>query len=122
VVWGARRAKRLNALASELNERGGEALAVVTDVTQADQVRRLVDAAVDRFGRVDVMFNNAGLMPLSPLERVEIDDCDRTIDVNIRACMELPRRCRTGSVRNLGTSSLCPRSLGTRLRLAGPSM
>jgi NADP-dependent 3-hydroxy acid dehydrogenase YdfG len=65
-VLGARRPERLNALASQLNERGGEALAVVTDVTEADQVRRLVDAAVDRFGRVDVMLNNAGLMPLSP--------------------------------------------------------
>src|SRR5207249_5560775 len=70
VVLGARRAERIQALADELNGDGGKALALQTDVTDADQVKRLVDAAVQTYGRIDVMLNNAGLMPHSPLERL----------------------------------------------------
>ena len=66
VVLGARRADRLQSLAKELNS-GGKAFAVTTDVTQCDQVKRLVDKAVQTYGRIDVMINNAGLMPQSPL-------------------------------------------------------
>lgn len=86
VVLGARRADRLEALAREL---GGDAkaLAVTTDVTQADQVQRLVETAVNAFGRVDVILNNAGIMPLSPLERLKIADWDRMIDVNIKGVL-----------------------------------
>ncbi|MFP5212416.1 MAG: SDR family oxidoreductase, partial [Acidobacteriota bacterium] len=87
VVLGARRAERIRALADELTAGGGKALAVVTDVTQCEQVRRLVDAAVQTFGRIDVMINNAGLMPSSPLERLRIDDWDRMIDVNIKGVL-----------------------------------
>ena len=87
VVLGARRVERLKSLADELTARGGKALAVATDVTHCDQVKRLVDAAVQKFGRIDVMINNAGLMPHSPLERLKIDDWDRTIDVNIKGVL-----------------------------------
>jgi NADP-dependent 3-hydroxy acid dehydrogenase YdfG len=87
VVLGARRADRLKALANELNGSGGKALAVVTDVTHCDQVKRLADAAVEKFGRIDVMINNAGLMPQSPLERLKIDEWDRMIDVNIKGVL-----------------------------------
>ena len=87
VVLGARRADRIQALAGELTARGGKALAVPTDVTHADQVKRLVDTAVQAYGRIDVMINNAGLMPHSPLERLKIDDWDRTIDVNIKGVL-----------------------------------
>ena len=86
VVMGARRIDRLQALAEELTG-GGKALAVATDVTQRDQVKRLVDAAVQACGRIDVMINNAGLMPHSPLERLKVDDWDRTIDVNIKGVL-----------------------------------
>jgi len=87
VVLGARRVERLKSLADELTAKGGQALAVPTDVTHCDQVKRLVDAAVQKFGRIDVMINNAGLMPHSPLERLKVDDWDRTIDVNIKGVL-----------------------------------
>ncbi len=87
VVLGARRADRIQALADEINTNGGKALAVVTDVTDPAQVQALVDAAVKTFGRVDVIINNAGLMPHSPLERRKIEDWNRTIDVNIKGVL-----------------------------------
>jgi NADP-dependent 3-hydroxy acid dehydrogenase YdfG len=67
LVLGARRFDRLRSLADELTTRDGKALAVETDVTRADQVKALVDAAVRTYGRIDVMINNAGLMPQSLL-------------------------------------------------------
>jgi len=87
VVLGARRSDRIRSLADELNAKGGKALAVATDVTHHDQVKKLVDAAVDKFGRIDVMINNAGLMPHSPLERLKIEDWNRAIDVNIKGVL-----------------------------------
>jgi NADP-dependent 3-hydroxy acid dehydrogenase YdfG len=87
VVLGARRADRIQKIAGELASNGGQAIAFTTDVTQVDQVKRLVDGAVKAFGRVDVMLNNAGLMPHSPLERLKIDDWNRTIDVNIKGVL-----------------------------------
>lgn len=87
VVLGARRVDRIQSLADELKAKGGRALAVATDVTHCSQVKKLVDAAVQKFGCIDVMINNAGLMPNSPLERLKIDDWDRAIDVNIKGVL-----------------------------------
>jgi NADP-dependent 3-hydroxy acid dehydrogenase YdfG len=87
VVLGARRADRLKSLADELIRSGGKALAVTTDVTHREQVKKLVDTAVQSFGRVDVMINNAGLMPQSLLEHLKIDEWDRMIDVNIKGVL-----------------------------------
>jgi len=87
VVLGARRIERLQKLADELTGSGGKALAVETDVTHCDQVKRLVDAAVQKFGRVDVMLNNAGLMQQSPLERLKVDEWDNMIDINIKGVL-----------------------------------
>jgi NADP-dependent 3-hydroxy acid dehydrogenase YdfG len=87
VVLGARRRDRLAALVDELTEKGGRATAVVTDVTVRAEVQRLVDAAITHYGRVDVMINNAGLMPQSPLGRLKTSEWDRMIDVNIKGVL-----------------------------------
>ena len=85
LVLGARRLDRLEALAAELGLTSGAVLQ--TDVTDSAQVKALVDKAVALHGRIDVMVNNAGLMPLSPLERGKIQDWDRVIDVNIKGVL-----------------------------------
>ena len=87
VVLGARRVERIQALANELTGRGAKALAIATDVTQRNQVQRLVDTAVQTYGRIDVMVNNAGLMPQSLLERLKVDEWDQMIDVNIKGVL-----------------------------------
>jgi NADP-dependent 3-hydroxy acid dehydrogenase YdfG len=87
VVLGARRRDRIQSLAKELTDRGGKVIAVTTDVIHRDQVKKLVDAAVQTYGRVDVMINNAGLMPQSLLEHLKIDEWDRMIDVNIKGVL-----------------------------------
>src|SRR5690242_6064814 len=68
VVLGARRADRIEKLAKEIQDQGGKALAIVIDVTQRNQVQKLVDSTVEQFERVDVILNNAGIMPISPMD------------------------------------------------------
>jgi len=85
LVLGARRLERLQTLAGELSL--GDEAVVQTDVTDYEQVRRLVDHAVQTHGRVDAIINNAGLMPLSPLEALKVEDWDRTIDVNLKGVL-----------------------------------
>jgi NADP-dependent 3-hydroxy acid dehydrogenase YdfG len=85
VVLGARRLDRLHALAEELGL-GAESV-VQTDVTDHAQVQVLVNRAVDLHGRIDVMLNNAGVMPLSPLEMQRIEEWNQTIDVNIKGVL-----------------------------------
>lgn len=87
VVVAARRVDRIEALAEELNEQGGKALAVPTNVTDRQQVKDLVDKAVEAYGRIDVMLNNAGLMPLAPLEKLKTDEWDQMIDVNLKGVL-----------------------------------
>ena len=87
VVLGARRKERLEKLEQELTAAGHSARAVVTDVSDRDQVKNLVDTAVQEFGKVDVLLNNAGLMPLAPLEALKVDEWDQMIDVNLKGTL-----------------------------------
>jgi NADP-dependent 3-hydroxy acid dehydrogenase YdfG len=87
VVLGALRVERLNAFVDEITRSGARALGLATDVTDAAQVQAPVDPAVQRYDRLDVMLNNAGLMPHSPLGRRKIDDWNRMIDVNINGVL-----------------------------------
>lgn len=85
VALGARRMDRLEAVQEELGE---ESCAIFkVDVTDREQLKAFVDNAVATFGRIDVMINNAGLMPLSPLEMERFDEWDQAIDVNIKGVL-----------------------------------
>jgi NADP-dependent 3-hydroxy acid dehydrogenase YdfG len=74
VVLGAQRADWLDAIVRDIVETGGQATAVATDVTKLENVRTLANTAKETYGRVDVLFNNAGLMPLSRLASLQIDE------------------------------------------------
>ena len=87
VVLGARRVDRIDSLAKQLKVTGHKALALKTDVTKYEEVKKLVDTAVQTFGRIDVIINNAGLMPQSPLDRLKIDEWNQMVDVNIKGVL-----------------------------------
>lgn len=87
IVLGARRTDRLETLASEIRAQGGSAEYHALDVTSLEDMQAFVGFAKDKFGRIDVMVNNAGLMPLSKLEVLKVDEWNRMIDVNIRGVL-----------------------------------
>lgn len=87
IILGARRAERIEAVSADITQAGGQAVAVRTDVTRRGDLTRLVETAVRTFGRIDVLINNAGVMPLSPMERLKVDEWDRMIDVNLRGVL-----------------------------------
>ncbi|MCP1425876.1 NADP-dependent 3-hydroxy acid dehydrogenase YdfG [Paenibacillus xylanexedens] len=87
VVIGARRMERLEALASSIRLEGGSVEYHSLDVTRLEEMQTIVDLAQTRYGRIDVILNNAGVMPLSPLESLKVDEWNRMIDVNIRGVL-----------------------------------
>jgi NADP-dependent 3-hydroxy acid dehydrogenase YdfG len=87
VLIGARRTDRLAALANRLNAAGGRVAYRELDVTRHDSVADFTKAAVDLYGRLDVIVNNAGVMPLSPLAALKIEEWDRMIDVNVKGVL-----------------------------------
>jgi NADP-dependent 3-hydroxy acid dehydrogenase YdfG len=87
LVIGARRGKRLAELAAELTAAGGSVIHQELDVTSAASVNAWAKLAVDSFGQIDVIVNNAGVMPLSPLRAIRVEEWDRMIDVNIRGVL-----------------------------------
>lgn len=85
VVLGARRLEKLHALADELGI--SHENCVATDVANRDQVQALADKAVELYGRIDVLLNNAGVMPLSMLEALRVDEWEQTINTNIKGVL-----------------------------------
>ncbi len=110
VAVAARRADRLDEVAARIGRHGGRALAVATDVTDRRAVFALVERAAAELGPVDVLVNNAGVMPTSPLAEVRLDDWLRMVDVNVKGVLHcvaaaLPAMLerRRGHIVNLGS-------------------
>jgi len=110
VVLGARRTDRLQALATEIRTAGGIADVLALDVTRLENMQSFIDFAVELHGQVDVLINNAGVMPLSKLEALKVDEWNRMIDVNIRGVLHgiaatLPRmqQQRAGQIINIAS-------------------
>ncbi|WP_158149801.1 SDR family oxidoreductase [Pantoea agglomerans] len=87
LLLGARRESRLAALAEELQFNGAEVAIKALDVTRREEVTQFVEYALERWGRVDVMINNAGIMPLSPMASLRVEEWDQMIDVNIKGAL-----------------------------------
>ncbi len=114
VVLAARRVERLEALAADIEHHQGTALVAPTDVTDERSVQRLARTALDAFGRIDILINNAGIMPLSPISKLRVEEWDRMIDVNIKGVLycvaaTLPTMLEQGSGHIINVSSVAGR-------------
>src|SRR4051794_30596737 len=87
VVLGARRKNRIDEVVEEISAAGGKAIGFAVDVTKRAEVEALIKRAVDSFGRVDVIINNAGIMPIAPIAALKVEEWDRQIDVNIKGLL-----------------------------------
>ena len=117
VILGARRADRLEAIAADIRKNKGEADLQVIDVSKREDLTSFVNKAQDRFGRLDVLISNAGLMPLSPLDDLKVDEWDRMIDVNIKGVLygiaaALPVFRKQGSGHFMNVSSVAGHRVG----------
>jgi NADP-dependent 3-hydroxy acid dehydrogenase YdfG len=83
----ARRKERLDTLVAEIEAAGGTALAVPSDIADQAQAEAAVQSAVDRFGRIDILINNAGLMLVGPIVGADVDEWERMLDVNVRGLL-----------------------------------
>ncbi len=114
LALGARRTDRLEALAARIHERGGEAIVRNLDVTRRDQVEAFIRDTVQQFGRLDVLVNNAGVMPLSRMNDGKVDEWERMVDVNIKGVLygigaALPMMQAQGSGQIVNVSSVAGR-------------
>lgn len=110
VVLGARRADRIDTLVRDISSRGGNAVGFATDVVKRGDVEALVGGAMARHGRVDVIVNNAGIMPIAPMAALKVDEWDRMIDVNIKgllygiaAVLPIMQRQKQGHIINVSS-------------------
>ena len=87
LVLVARRADKLSALVARIREAGGDAVFQVADVTQSADLQQAVALAVQTYGRLDVMVNNAGFMEIAPISELRVDEWDRMIDINIKGVL-----------------------------------
>lgn len=114
VVLAARREERLRDLKDEIEAAGRRALVVPTDVTDRAAVERLAERALDAFGRIDVLVNNAGIMPLSFVKNLHVDEWLRMVDVNVNGVLHgiaavLPTMLEQGSGHIVNVSSVAGR-------------
>ncbi len=119
VVLGARRADRLKQIAAEIREKGGTAEFKAVDVANREDVQSFAKFAHEKYGRVDVMFNNAGVMPASPMNALMTHDWDRIVDINIKGVLNgiaavLPLMERQGSGHILNTASTAAHSVAPK--------
>ena len=110
LMLAARREDRLKELADDINQSGGTAKYQVTDVTDRSQVEALAKATHQAYDRIDVLVNNAGLMPLSPLAALKVDEWDKMVDVNIKgvlygvaAVLPVMKQQKSGHIINLSS-------------------
>ncbi|MEH2038077.1 SDR family oxidoreductase [Nostoc sp.] len=110
LMLAARREDRLKELVGAIAKSGGTATYQVTDIADRAQVEALAKETLSTYGRIDVLINNAGLMPLSPLDQVKVEEWDRMIDVNIKgvlygiaAVLPTMRQQKSGHVINLSS-------------------
>ena len=87
VVLGARRTEKLERIVADIRKQGGTAEFKAVDVTNREDVAAFIKFAKDKFGRVDIICNNAGVMPLSPMSALKVDEWDNMINVNIRGVL-----------------------------------
>jgi NADP-dependent 3-hydroxy acid dehydrogenase YdfG len=87
VFIAARRADRLKAVAADIERSGGHAAAMMVDVTKRNEVVAMVESALGKFGRIDVLVSNAGLMALAPIAKTIVDEWERMIDINIKGLL-----------------------------------
>lgn len=119
VVLGARRTERLAQIVSEIRAKGGTAEYRSLDVADRADVLAFVEFAKQRFGRIDVIFNNAGVMPVSPMNALKTDEWDRIIDINIRGVLNgiaavLPIMEAQGSGHIINTASTGAHAVGAQ--------
>ena len=110
LMLAARREDRLKEMVAAIERSGWTATYLVTDVTNLAQVEALAKETVSTYGRIDVLINSAGVMPLSPLDKVKVKEWDRTIDVNIKgvlygiaAVLPIMRQQKSGHIINLSS-------------------
>ena len=107
VVLGARSPDRLEALAARITASGGEASYAPTDVKRREDVSNLVGLAIERYGKLDVLVNNAGVAPISLLDELRVDDWQEMIDVNLKGVLRHRRRAAGVPAAEFRTSRQC---------------
>ena len=110
LMLAARREDRLKELVAAIAQTGGTASYLVTDVVDRAQVEALAKQTLSTYGRIDVLINNAGLMPLSPLDQIKVEEWDQMIDVNIKgvlygiaAVLPMMRQQKSGHIINVSS-------------------